>query len=438
MSAKKKLPTIAIIGRPNVGKSSLFNRLLGKQLSIVDSTEGVTRDRIYTVVERFSQSFGLIDTGGLSFNDQNIFQKDIETQVHLALDQCQGFFFVVDGKSGIHPLDHVIANLIRNQGKPCVVAVNKLDSDDHMAHIADFFELGYQKTVGISAKQNLGLTVLVDSILKDCEPGKVSAPSVKHTIAILGRPNVGKSSLINKLSNSERVIVSEKSGTTRDSIDVQVKYNGHIYTFIDTAGLRYNKKIKESIEFFSATRTQKSLERCDIAMVMIDANDGISTQDLKIIRMIDDAGKACALIVNKWDMFSGIHQKDYMLDQAYKLKPYKHIPNLFISATEGKNTGKILDLISFLDKEQHQRISTGILNRFFQKIVKATPPPRRRGSLVKFYYISQVDRLPPTFQISVNNKELLDASYLNLIKNKLRLAFGFTGTPIRLNIQDKK
>lgn len=438
MSTKSKAPLIAIVGRPNVGKSSLFNRMLGKQLSIVDNISGITRDRIFAMIENYTQPFGLIDTGGLSFNAKDPFQEDIVQQVQAALEECQGVIFVVDGQDGLHPLDHDIAQILRQTDKPCVVAVNKVDSSDGSSALSEFYELGFETVMATSAKQNLGLTALVDHLLIHCPKGKLSSGGKATHIAILGRPNVGKSSIINKMLNEERLIVSEQAGTTRDSVDIYIKREGQDYVFIDTAGMRYKRKIHDSIEFYSIKRTEHSLKRCDVALIMINAEEGLTTQDLKIIKMIDQMGKAAAIIINKWDLFSGIHQKDFVLDQLHRIKPYTFLPYIFTSATEGKNVSKILDLVHLIDEEQKQRISTGILNRFLKKIVAQTPPPRRRGKLLKFYYMSQVDRTPPTFQISINSKDLLDTSYQRFVENQIREQFGFTGAPIRLRFQDKK
>ncbi len=438
MSRKSKAPLIAIVGRPNVGKSSLFNRLLGQQLSIVDNVSGITRDRIYAFIENYERAFGLIDTGGLSFNDQDHFQSDIVTQVHAGLEECQGVIFVVDGQTGLHPIDHEVAQILREYDKPCAVAVNKVDSPNGEEAMSDFFELGFEQVFATSAKQNLGLTSLVNTLLTACPKGKLENEPEANKIAILGRPNVGKSSLINKISNEERLIVSEQASTTRDSVDIHIKREGQHYVFIDTAGLRYRRKVNNSIEFYSVKRTEQSLKRCNVALIMINAAEGLTTQDLKIVKMIDQAGKAAAILINKWDLFSGVHQKEFVRDQLHRIKPYTYLPYLFTSALEGQNVSKILDLVHLIDEEQKQRTSTGILNRFLQKIVRQTPPPRRRGKLLKFYYIAQVDRTPPTFQISINSKDLIDLAYKRFIENQIREQFGFTGAPIRLRFQDKK
>lgn len=438
MARKKKRPLIAIIGRPNVGKSSLFNRILGQKLSIVGNLSGITRDRIYTNIDHFAKPFGIIDTGGLSFNEEDDFQNNIEEQVNAALEECHSVLFVVDGLEGQHTLDREVANIIRQAGKPCYLAINKLEKEKQHSILGDFASLGFDQMFPLSAQQNLGIKDCLKHILEEMPHLSLSSEENPIKVAVMGRPNVGKSSFINKMSNENRLIVSKISGTTRDAIDIAIKREGQHYLFIDTAGLRSKSNIKDSIEFYSTTRTSKSLKRADVVLLLISAEDGLTTQDLKILRMIKKEGKAAAIIINKWDLFSEIHPRQYILDHMTRIKPYRYMPYLFISAQEGNNVIKTLNLINLINEEQTLRISTGILNRFLQKIVKQTPPPREKGRLLKFYYMSQVDRTPPTFQISINDKKLIDPSYERYIENKIRTQFGFTGAPIRIKLNDKE
>jgi GTPase len=433
---RKNYPIVSIIGRPNVGKSSVFNRIIGKRVSIVDEISGVTRDRLYSDVSKYEKPFTLIDTGGIVTGDKDFFSMQIKQQADIAITEADVIIFLLDGKEGITPLDVEISKMLRKSGKNIFVAVNKVDSDGAQEIISgDFYSLGYDDIYFVSAAHNRNVTWLVDSVCDKLPQVKTRDEEEELSIAIVGRPNVGKSSFVNKLSNEDRVVVSDIPGTTRDSVDIILKRNNKFYRIIDTAGMKYKRKIKEALDYYSFNRAEKSIKRADVVFLLIDAEQGLTTLELKILEQIKKDGKPCILIINKWDKIEDIHQKDYLQDKVYRLEAYSYIPCVFISALLGRNIHRVFNVLEVICEEAEKRITTGVLNRFFSDIVKKTPPPYRNGRRFKVYYACQVGTNPSSFVISANDKKLVDKSYLRYIENMLRKEFGFEGVPIRIKIK---
>lgn len=434
-------PIVAVVGRPNVGKSTLFNRLAGERISIVQDTPGVTRDRIYADVDWLDRKFTLIDTGGMEIGAEDIILKQILQQAEIAIETADVILFVTDIKQGVTDEDKQVANLLRRTKKPIVLAVNKVDRMERdNLDIYEFYELAIGDPVPVSAGQALGLGDLLDRVVehfpdKDAEEEEDDAIKV----AIIGKPNVGKSSLINKILGENRLIVSNIPGTTRDAIDSPIEIDGQKYVFIDTAGMRRKSKIKEEIERFSIIRAVAAVERCDVAILVIDAQEGITDQDTKIAGIAHERGRAAIVAVNKWD---AIEKNDktmnqYLKDIGNELAYMPYAPKVFISAHSGQRINRMLELIQTVFQNHALRISTGLLNDVLIEATAMQQPPSDKGRQLRIYYMTQVSVKPPTFVIFVNDKELFHFSYRRYIENQLRDAFGFVGTPIHFIIREK-
>ncbi|NDO47490.1 ribosome biogenesis GTPase Der [Clostridium sp. MD294] len=434
-------PIVAVVGRPNVGKSTLFNRLAGERISIVQDTPGVTRDRIYADVEWTGRKFTLIDTGGMEIGTEDIIVKQILQQAEIAIETADVILFITDAKSGMTDDDKQVANMLRRTKKPVVLAVNKIDNVNRDSmNIYEFYELGIGDPIAISAGQALGLGDMLDEVISYF-PEQQSEEEEDDVIkvAIIGKPNVGKSSLINKILGEDRLIVSNIPGTTRDAIDSPIEIDGQKYVFIDTAGMRRKSKIKEEIERFSIIRAVAAVERCDVAILVIDAEEGITDQDTKIAGIAHERGRAAIVAVNKWD---AIEKNDktmnqYLKDIGNELAYMPYAPKVFISALTGQRITRMLELIQTVYQNHALRISTGVLNDVLIEATAMQQPPADKGRQLKLYYMTQVSIKPPTFVIFVNDRELFHFSYKRYIENQLREAFGFVGTPVHFIIREK-
>ena len=435
-------PIVAVVGRPNVGKSTLFNALVGENISIVKDTPGVTRDRIYAEVSWTGYEFTLIDTGGIEPESADVLLRQMREQAQIAIDTADVIIFLVDARDGLVDADASVADMLRRAKKPVVLAVNKVDSfGKQQADIYEFYSLGLGDPVPISAANRQGLGDLLDEVTKDFElwSGEESDEEKIPRIAIVGRPNVGKSSMINRLLGENRLLVSDIAGTTRDAVDTKVVYNKKEYVFIDTAGLRRKSKIKEELERYSIIRTVTAVERADVVVVVIDAVEGIAEQDAKIAGIAHDRGKGIVVAVNKWDAV----EKDTNTSVEYARKirqilsymPYAEI--LFVSALSGQRLPKLFSAIDLVLENQNRRISTGLLNQILAEAVALNTPPTDKGRRLKLYYMTQVAVAPPTFVIFVNDKKLLHFSYQRYIENKIRESFDFRGTSLRFIIRER-
>lgn len=435
-------PIIAIVGRPNVGKSTLFNTLAGEKISIVEDTPGVTRDRIYADVTWLDHSMTLIDTGGIEPTTDDQMLMHMRAQAELAMDTADCIIFLTDVRQGLTDSDHQVADMLRRTAKPVVLVVNKVDSyEKYMPDVYEFYNLGMGEPYPISASSKQGLGDMLDAVMETLE-GKagIDEEDERPKIAIVGKPNVGKSSLVNKLLGEDRVIVSDVAGTTRDAIDTPLKVNGTEYILIDTAGLRRKSKIKENIERYSIIRTVAAIERADVVVLMIDAVEGVTEQDAKIAGLAHDRGRGLIIAVNKWDAVEkGNHTvKEYTDDirKVLSFVPYAEV--VFISAKTGQRTGKVFELIETVIENHAMRVQTGVLNEIMTEAVAMQQPPSDKGKRLKLFYMTQVAVKPPTFVIFVNKKELMHFSYQRYIENQIREVFGFVGTPIRIYIRERK
>ena len=433
---------LAIVGRPNVGKSTLFNTLAGEKISIVEDHPGVTRDRIYADVTWLNHSFSMIDTGGIEMDSKDKMLKHMREQADIAIDTADVILFLVDVKQGLVDADFKVADMLRKSGKPVILVVNKVDNfEKYMPDVYEFYNLGIGDPHPISAASKLGIGDMLDAVMELFDLEKIEEEEDdRPKIAIVGKPNAGKSSLINNLLGENRVIVSDVAGTTRDAIDTEIVYNGTEYVFIDTAGLRRKSKIKENIERYSIIRTVAAIERSDVVILMIDATEGVSEQDAKIAGIAHDRGRGLIIAVNKWDAI----EKDNHTVKEYTKKvrdilsfvPYAEI--IFISALTGQRTKKIFDLLETVIENHAMRIQTGVLNEILMEAVALQQPPSDKGKLLKLFYMTQVSTKPPTFVLFVNKKELMHFSYQRYIENRIRDTFGFMGTPIRIFIRERK
>ena len=435
-------PVVAIVGRPNVGKSTLFNALAGERISIVQDTPGVTRDRIYADVTWLNHSFSMIDTGGIEMDSKDKMLKHMREQADIAIDTADVILFLVDVRQGLVDADFKVADMLRKSGKPVILVVNKVDNfEKYMPDVYEFYNLGIGDPHPISAASKLGIGDMLDAVMELFDLEKIEEEEDdRPKIAIVGKPNAGKSSLINNLLGENRVIVSDVAGTTRDAIDTEIVYNGTEYVFIDTAGLRRKSKIKENIECYSIIRTVAAIERSDVVILMIDATEGVSEQDAKIAGIAHDRGRGLIIAVNKWDAI----EKDNHTVKEYTKKvrdilsfvPYAEI--IFISALTGQRTKKIFDLLETVIENHAMRIQTGVLNEILMEAVALQQPPSDKGKRLKLFYMTQVSTKPPTFVLFVNKKELMHFSYQRYIENRIRDTFGFMGTPIRIFIRERK
>ena len=435
-------PVVAIVGRPNVGKSTLFNALAGEMISIVKDTPGVTRDRIYADVTWLDKSFTLIDTGGIEPDSGDIILSQMREQAQIAIDTADVIVFITDVQQGLVDSDAKVADMLRRSQKPVVLVVNKVDSvQKYMMDVYEFYNLGIGEPVAISAANRTGIGDMLDEIIKEF-PEDLDAEEDDDIpkVAVVGKPNVGKSSLINKLLGEDRVIVSDIAGTTRDAVDAKVKWKDREYIFIDTAGLRRKGKIKEEIERYSVIRTVTAVERADVVVVVIDATEGVTEQDAKIAGIAHERGKAVIIAVNKWDAVEKnnktVNEYTDKVRNILSFMPYAEIT--FISALTGQRLPKLYDLIDTVAENHALRIQTGVLNEIMSEAVALQQPPSDKGKRLRLYYITQVGVKPPTFVIFVNDKELMHFSYTRYIENQIREAFGFKGTPLRFIIRERK
>ena len=435
-------PVVAIVGRPNVGKSTLFNVLAGERISIVQDTPGVTRDRIYAEVSWLDYNFTLIDTGGIEPDSGDIILSQMREQAQIAIDTADVIIFITDVRQGLVDADQKVADMLRRSKKPIILAVNKVDDfKKYMPDVYEFYNLGIGDPVPVSAASRLGIGDLLDEVAKHFTQEMLEeAEDDRPRIAIVGKPNVGKSSLINKLTGENRVIVSDIAGTTRDAIDTDIKYNGREYVFIDTAGLRRKNKIKEELERYSIIRAVTAVERADVVIIVIDATEGVTEQDAKIAGIAHERGKGIIIAVNKWDAIEKddktIYKHTEKIRQILSFMPYAEI--LFISAKTGQRTGRIFETIDVVLENNSMRVATGVLNEIMAEAVAMQQPPTDKGKRLKLYYITQAAVKPPTFVIFVNDKNLMHFSYIRYLENKIREAFGFKGTSLKFIIRERK
>ncbi len=435
-------PIVAIVGRPNVGKSTLFNALAGENISIVKDTPGVTRDRIYADVTWLDHRFTLIDTGGIEPDSGDLILSRMREQAQIAIDTADVILFLTDVRQGLVDSDSKVADMLRRSRKPVLLIVNKVDSFQKlMPDVYEFYNLGIGDPIPISSASRLGIGDMLDEVVKyfpdsASEAGEDERPK----IAIVGKPNVGKSSIINRLIGEERVIVSDIAGTTRDAVDTGVRHNGQEYVFIDTAGLRRKSKIKEDLERYSIIRTVTAVERADVVVVVIDAVEGVTEQDAKIAGIAHERGKGVIIAVNKWDAVEKndktIYEYTSRIRMVLSYMPYAEI--IFISAVTGQRLPKLFDLIDAVIQNQNLRVATGVVNEILTEAVALQQPPSDRGKRLKIFYMTQVAVKPPAFVIFVNDKELMHFSYLRYLENKLREAFGFKGTSLKFFVRERK
>lgn len=435
-------PVVAIVGRPNVGKSTLFNALAGEMISIVKDTPGVTRDRIYAEVSWLDKEFTLIDTGGIEPESKDIILSQMREQAQIAIDTADVIIFITDVRQGLIDSDSKVADMLRRSGKPVVLVVNKVDNfDKFMTDVYEFYNLGIGDPVPVSASSRLGLGDMLDAVTAHFpEHTGEEEEDERPRIAIVGKPNVGKSSIVNKLLGEQRVIVSDIAGTTRDAIDTEIVHDGREYIFIDTAGLRRKSKIKEELERYSIIRTVTAVERADVVLVVIDAAEGVTEQDAKIAGIAHERGKGVIIVVNKWDAIEKtdktMREYDNKVRQILSFMPYAEI--MYVSAETGQRLPKLFDMIDVVIENQSMRVATGVLNEIMMEAVAMQQPPSDKGKRLKLYYITQVSVKPPTFVIFVNDKELMHFSYTRYLENKIREAFGFKGTSLKFFIRERK
>jgi len=442
MSKSKGKPIVAVVGRPNVGKSTLFNALAGQKISIVKDTPGITRDRIYADVTWLDRTFTLIDTGGIEPDSKDVILSQMREQAEIAINTADVILFMVDVRQGLVDADAKVADMLRRSQKPVILVVNKVDHiDKYMADVYEFYNLGIGEPYPVSASNRLGLGDMLDEVIKYFgEEGKEEEEDDKVRVAIVGKPNVGKSSLINKMIGENRLIVSDIAGTTRDAVDTPVTHNGKEYVFIDTAGLRRKNKIKEELERYMIVRTVSAVERADIVVLLIDAVEGVTEQDAKIAGIAHERGKAVIIAVNKWDAIEKndrtVKEYESRIREILSYMPYAEI--IYISAMTGQRLNKLYDLIDMVAENHAMRVATGVLNEIMAEAVALQQPPSDKGRRLKLFYITQAAVKPPTFVIFVNDKDLMHFSYTRYIENKIREAFGFKGTPLKFIIRERK
>ncbi len=443
MAKRRSMPIVAVVGRPNVGKSTLFNALAGEKISIVKDTPGITRDRIYADVSWLDMNFTLIDTGGIEPESHDIILSQMREQAQIAIDTADVIIFMVDVKQGLVDTDAKVADMLRRSRKPVVLTVNKVDNfQKYMPDVYEFYNLGIGEPFPVSSVNKLGFGELLDEVSShfDKEMAKEEEEDDRVKVAIVGKPNVGKSSIINRLIGENRLIVSDIAGTTRDAVDTQITHQGKEYVFIDTAGLRRKNKIKEELERYMIIRTVSAVERADIAVLVIDAVEGVTEQDAKIAGIAHERGKAMIIAVNKWDAIEKdnktVKQFTQKVKQVLSFAPYAEIT--FISAVTGQRLFKMYELIDIVNENHAMRVATGVLNEILAEAVALQQPPSDKGKRLRLYYITQVSVKPPTFVIFVNDKNLMHFSYTRYIENQIREAFGFRGTPLKFIIRERR
>ncbi len=440
MVGRMSLPVVAIVGRANVGKSTLFNRIVGERISIVENVPGVTRDRIYAKADWNGREFHLIDTGGIELADQDEVSNLIRVQAEMAIDEADVIVFLVDGQTGLIAADRDVAELLRRSGKPIVLGVNKLDHPKHHEAAYEFYELGFGEPIAVSAEHGSGTGDLLDEVVRQLPEGtdpEYSDDVIR--IALIGRPNVGKSSLINALVGDHRVMVSDVAGTTRDAIDTPLEVDGQRYVLIDTAGMRRRGKVYERIEKYSVLRALRAIERSDVAFVVLDGHEGIAEQDKRVAGYALEAGRAVAFLVNKWDIVDKddktAHQFQQQIREEFQFMRWA--PVLFVSAKTKQRIHKILPLAREIAENHAMRIATSTLNQVIQDATASVTPPSDRGRRLRIYYATQIAVKPPTIAFFVNDVELMHFSYQRYLENQLRQAFGFEGTPLRLTTRNR-
>ena len=434
-------PVVAIVGRPNVGKSTLFNALAGEKIAIVKDTPGVTRDHIYAEVNWLDKDFTLIDTGGIEPESRDVILAQMREQAQIAIDTADVILFMTDVKQGLVDADSKVADMLRRSHKPVILVVNKVDNfQKMMPDVYEFYNLGIGDPMPMSAAERIGIGDMLDKVLEHFpERSGTEEEDERPRIAIVGKPNVGKSSIINKLIGEDRVIVSDIAGTTRDAIDTDIVHNGREYVFIDTAGLRRKNKIKEELERYSIIRTVTAVERADVVLIVIDAVEGVTEQDAKIAGIAHDRGKGVIIVVNKWDAIEKndktVKEYEQKIRMVLSFMPYAEI--MYVSAKTGQRLPKLFDMIDMVIENQTLRIATGVLNEIMTEAVALQQPPSDKGKRLKLYYITQVAVKPPTFVIFVNDKELMHFSYTRYLENRIREAFGFKGTSLKFFIRER-
>lgn len=434
------LPVVSIVGRPNVGKSTIFNRLVGRRKAIVDDQYGVTRDRHYGESYWNGREFTVIDTGGYQPDATDVMVEGIREQVHIALEESDVILFVVDTEAGITSLDTSVANLLRQQEKPVLLVANKADNEERALNATEFYSLGFEELFPVSALNGTGTGDLLDRLVELLPEEQQVEENKFPRLAVVGRPNVGKSSFVNAMLNDERCIVTDIPGTTRDSIDSKLVYNNKTYILVDTAGLRKRRKVKENVEFYSAVRTDRALRDCDVAILMLDAMQGFEAQDKHILSEAAKFNKGIIIVLNKWDL---VPEKDTNLLKEFQQYIYDEVPNMYwvpivsISATNRKRIGKVIDIADNVIQERNKVISTPDFNDFLQRITKERPLPIKRGHALKIKYATQVKSAPPVFKFFMNTPSELPANYRRFIEKKIREEFGFEGVPITMTFKQK-
>ena len=430
------LPTVALVGRPNVGKSTLFNKLVGSKVSIIEDTPGVTRDRIYSEVKYNNYRFNLIDTGGIDVSKE-LFNDEIKVQAEIAIEEADVVIFIVDGKEGITENDKVVRNMLLKSNKKVVVAINKIDNKESLMHQYDFYELGFDTYIPISSEHNTGIYELLEEVCRDFKEYDESEEDTRLKFSVIGRPNVGKSSLINALLNEERVIVSNEAGTTRDAIDTTLKYNGEEFVLIDTAGMRKKGKVFESVEKYSLLRSLKAIDRSDICLLVLNAEEGIIEHDKHIASYALEQGKGLIIVVNKWDTVENKNTKDFEKLIRAEFQFLSYAPIVYLSALTKKRIHTLMPEVLKVAENIKREIKTSVLNEVITEAYELNIPPSYKGKRLKIYFVSQTGTKPPKFTFSVNNKGLVHFSYYRYLENKLRENFDLVGTPIILQFKNR-
>ena len=432
---------MAVVGRPNVGKSTIFNKLTGTKISIVEDTPGVTRDRIFGEVEWLNKYFTIIDTGGIEPESDDIILSQMRNQAMLAVDMAHVILFVVDGKSGLTAADKEVADILRRTKKPVLLVVNKIDSKSQFDNVYDFYELGLGNPIAISGANSMGLGDLLDEVVENFPEGmNMEYDEDVIRVAITGKPNAGKSSILNNILGEERVIVSPIAGTTRDAIDTYFEKDDNKFLLIDTAGIRRRSKVYENVERFSVIRSMSAVDRADVVLIVIDATEGVTEQDTKIAGIAHDEGKACIFVVNKWDLIEKDNKTmgNFRMSVREKFPFMTYAPILFVSAVSNQRIGKILETVVEVSAEQNKRVTTSVLNQVIGEAIMLNQPPSDKGRRLQIYYGTQTGVKPPTCNLLINDKELTHFSYTRYLENRLRENFGFEGTSIKIEYSQKK